>query len=380
MKPMSILLLWSLLASVLVVAEDGEAAPYAVFYLWSLQQGGFWDDGRRLNTKYRGVAALGKSDDENGLPNIPNSAYKWVFWDASSVRFKMGFPSSDFSSLAPMASAIRSAIASWDNIDASVLSITYNGMDIYLTNNPNDGINTIFWSNHSSISDANGYTLLTTPTSGVDLGEFSDVDIVLNDGRHWTTTTARCGATYEKDVQSVVTHELGHALGLGHSTGPNTMTSSTGSTGWCANNRSAYENLGQRTITANDRAGYRYIYVGSNSIRSLFGGDGQSSKIAVGDAPKESGVTQASVFPNPFNPEVTLAFELTHSASVGVRIYNELGQQVRVLAAEGIRPAGSYQFVWDGRDHAGQFQASGTYFLVLAVDGAVETHKLTLLH
>ena len=94
----------------------------------------------------------------------------------------------------------------------------------------------------------------------------------------------------------------------------------------------------------------------------------------------EAAVSALRLYPNPFNAAVTLAFDLEHSASVGVRIYNELGQQVRVLAAEGMRPAGSYQFVWDGRDHAGQFQASGTYLLVLAVDGAVETHKLTLLH
>ena len=38
------------------------------------------------------------------------------------------------------------------------------------------------------------------------------------------------------------------------------------------------------------------------------------------------------------------------------------------------------QIVWDGRDETGQFQASGTYLLVLSVDGAIETHKLTLLH
>lgn len=371
MKPM-FKLLWVLLISLLVAAEDGEADPYAIFYLWPDREGGFRDNDRYLNTTYREVAALGSSD----VPHPPNSSYDWVFWDASAVRFKMGFPSSDFSSLAPMTSAIRSAIASWDNIDSSVLSITYSGMDIYRTNNPNDGINTIFWSNHSTIRNGNGFTLITAPTSGVDIGEFSDVDIVLNDRRQWTTNKARCG-TDTVDVQSVVTHELGHALGLGHSTGQNAMTTSTG---WCANNRSAYENLGQRTVTSNDKAGYRYIYVGSNSIRSLFGGDGQSSKVVVGDRLGESDVTQASVFPNPFNPEVTIAFELEHSASVSVRIYNELGQQVRVLAAEAVRPAGSYQFVWDGRDQAGQFQASGTYLLVLAVNGASETHKLTLLH
>ena len=94
----------------------------------------------------------------------------------------------------------------------------------------------------------------------------------------------------------------------------------------------------------------------------------------------EEALPALRLYPNPFNAAVTIAFDLEHAASVGVRIYNELGQQVRVLAAEKARPAGSYQFVWDGRDQAGQFQASGTYLLVLAVDGASETHKLTLLH
>ena len=94
----------------------------------------------------------------------------------------------------------------------------------------------------------------------------------------------------------------------------------------------------------------------------------------------EEALPALRLYPNPFNAAVTVAFDLEHSASVSVRIYNELGQQVRVLAAEARRPAGSYQFVWDGRDETGQFQASGTYLLVLSVDGAIETHKLTLLH
>ncbi len=105
---------------------------------------------------------------------------------------------------------------------------------------------------------------------------------------------------------------------------------------------------------------------------------------AVEEAPEASVSEEAfpalRLYPNPFNAAVTVAFDLAHSASVSVRIYNELGQLVRVLAAEARRPAGSYQFVWDGRDETGQFQASGTYLLVLSVDGAIETHKLTLLH
>ncbi len=86
------------------------------------------------------------------------------------------------------------------------------------------------------------------------------------------------------------------------------------------------------------------------------------------------------LWPNPFNASVTVAFELDHPASVSVRVYDELGQRVRVLAAEAERPVGSYQFVWDGLDQAGRLQASGTYFLVVSVDGTPESHKLTLLH
>ena len=101
---------------------------------------------------------------------------------------------------------------------------------------------------------------------------------------------------------------------------------------------------------------------------------GQAASLA------EEALPALRLYPNPFNAAVTVAFDLEHSASVSVRIYNDLGQLVRVLATEARRPAGSYQFVWDGCDEAGQFQASGTYLLVLSVDGAIETHKLTLLH
>ncbi len=94
----------------------------------------------------------------------------------------------------------------------------------------------------------------------------------------------------------------------------------------------------------------------------------------------EGALPSVRLYPNPSNAAVTIAFELDRTASVSVRVYDELGQRVRVLAAEARRPAGSYQFVWDGLDQAGRSQASGTYFLVVSVDGTTESHKLTLLH
>ena len=297
----------------------------------------------------------------------------------------MGVPSEDFPSQFTATGAIEHAVDAWDDVESSVLSLTYDGLDVHLTNDPGDGVNVIFWASHSTIANVNGLTLITTPTSGVNLGEFSDVDIVLNEDRSWRIGAPECDG--RKDVQSVVTHELGHALGLGHATGENAMTPSQV---WCADPdmRAKYEEdpndedddgPAQRIVASGDRNGYRYIYVGSNSVRTKFGG-GPNHKLVAAGVPDESGVAQATVFPNPFNPEVTVAFELDHSASVSVRVYDELGQRVRVLAAEAERPAGSYQFVWDGLDQSGRLQASGTYFLVVSVDGKAESHKLTLLH
>ena len=320
------------------------------------------------------------------LPEDPSTWDEaWVFWDVSSVGFKMGVPSEDFPSQYTATASIENAVDAWDDVESSVLSLTYDGLDVLLANDPGDGLNVIFWARHSTIANFNGLTLITTPTSGVNLGEFSDVDIVLNEDRRWTTGAPDCDGN--KDVQSVVTHELGHALGLGHATGENAMTPSEV---WCADDdmKAKYEEPtddgddevpAQRIVADGDRNGYRYIYVGSNSVRAKFGG-GPTKKIVAAGVPDESGVAQATVFPNPFNPEVTVAFELDHPASVSVRVYDELGQRVRVLAAEADRPAGSYQFVWDGLDQAGRSQASGTYFLVVSVDGTTESHKLTLLH
>ncbi|MCY3736324.1 MAG: T9SS type A sorting domain-containing protein [Gemmatimonadaceae bacterium] len=94
----------------------------------------------------------------------------------------------------------------------------------------------------------------------------------------------------------------------------------------------------------------------------------------------EGGSPSLRLYPNPSNASVTLAYHLDQSANVSVRIYDELGQRVRVLAAEAERPAGDYQYVWDGRDREGRRQASGTYFLVLSIDGVQDSRKLTLLH
>ena len=84
-------------------------------------------------------------------------------------------------------------------------------------------------------------------------------------------------------------------------------------------------------------------------------------------------------YPNPFNAETTIPYELPRSGVVRLSLYNAAGQRTRVLV-EGERLAGTHLATWDGRDDDGLDVASGVYVCRMAVDGrAVGTRRMTLL-
>ncbi|MBM3242513.1 hypothetical protein FJZ31_40145 [Candidatus Poribacteria bacterium] len=77
-------------------------------------------------------------------------------------------------------------------------------------------------------------------------------------------------------------------------------------------------------------------------------------------------------FPNPFNPETWIPFELAKDADVTISIYNVKGQLIRVLNL-GNQKAGVYvskdkATYWDGRDNFGEKVANGVYFYTLQVE------------
>ncbi|MBN2104033.1 hypothetical protein JW835_08350 [bacterium] len=99
------------------------------------------------------------------------------------------------------------------------------------------------------------------------------------------------------------------------------------------------------------------------------------------DAPKSifavfelsSSVTEAVIpdkfdlaqnFPNPFNPETRIAFDVPEAGDVSIHVFNLAGRKIRTLVQEP-KPPGSYQTVWDGRNEAGQMVSSGTYIFIM---------------
>lgn len=91
-----------------------------------------------------------------------------------------------------------------------------------------------------------------------------------------------------------------------------------------------------------------------------------------------SGLALESVYPNPFNPQVTIAFRITEPALVRASIHDLLGRRVRTLH-QGNLDAGRHELTWDSRDDRGQALATGTYLLRIDGGGPAFTRKLLLV-
>lgn len=95
-----------------------------------------------------------------------------------------------------------------------------------------------------------------------------------------------------------------------------------------------------------------------------------------GDLPSEA--VLHSPYPNPFNSETSLVYELPQAQEVEVAVYNLLGQRVRELV-RGAMGAGAHCVVWDGLDHTGEQATTGVYFLVLTTPERVLKRRALLL-
>jgi len=102
-----------------------------------------------------------------------------------------------------------------------------------------------------------------------------------------------------------------------------------------------------------------------------------SEVTSVGETPTAQ-TSLVSVFPNPFNPQTTIAFELQKAGPVRLGIYDLRGQLVRQLLDEE-RGTGRQKVTWDGHDSHGQRVASGTYVAQLVADGVRDHMSLTLV-
>ena len=87
-------------------------------------------------------------------------------------------------------------------------------------------------------------------------------------------------------------------------------------------------------------------------------------------------------YPNPFNPETWIPYQLANPADVNISIYAVDGTLVRALDL-GHQPIGMYQernraAHWDGRNAVGEPAASGVYFYTFKAGDFTATRKLLI--
>lgn len=89
-------------------------------------------------------------------------------------------------------------------------------------------------------------------------------------------------------------------------------------------------------------------------------------------------VRMLAPYPNPFNPVVTIPFELSLSGLVQIAVYDAAGRRAAVIA-DGIYPEGFHRAVWRGAGKDGRALPSGTYFVRLRTGEETARGKVILL-
>ena len=83
-------------------------------------------------------------------------------------------------------------------------------------------------------------------------------------------------------------------------------------------------------------------------------------------------------YPNPFNPNTTIRFDLPKTSDISIIIYNVLGQKIRSLDRPQMN-AGYHSIRWDATNDFGSPVSAGVYLYQLQAKGFVKTKKMILL-
>ncbi len=83
-------------------------------------------------------------------------------------------------------------------------------------------------------------------------------------------------------------------------------------------------------------------------------------------------------YPNPFNPETTIAFSLLNHQFVKLEVFDIRGQKVTSLIQSSM-DAGIHKVVWNGTDSSGKKTATGIYYSKLCIGKQTFIRKMLLL-
>jgi hypothetical protein len=83
-------------------------------------------------------------------------------------------------------------------------------------------------------------------------------------------------------------------------------------------------------------------------------------------------------YPNPFNPQTQIRFEMPYAGKIDLSIYNLLGVKIKTLYS-GQKPSGVFTFKWDAKNDNNQLVSGGVYIYKLQSEKDVQMRKMILL-
>lgn len=139
-------------------------------------------------------------------------------WAVKEITFQVDPDGSDDIDDGSDVEAVRSAFATWAAVECAGLQITEETWEGPGINSP-DGKNMVFWVNRTDgWLEEEKDTLALTFAWTADFETIADADTALNGAYYEWSTDGQTALTDEfLDVETVVLHEVGHFLGLGHS-------------------------------------------------------------------------------------------------------------------------------------------------------------------
>jgi len=120
-----------------------------------------------------------------------------------------------------------------------------------------------------------------------------------------------------------------------------------------------------------DSSYFEVIKIEGDKAAAVFDWSSYSWTVKSPEIPLTTSLTR--VYPNPFNAETTVEFQLASESKVTLELFDILGRRVATLVDE-TKSAGRHSFIWDASG-----QTSGIYFCRLTAGNYSETMRMTFL-
>ena len=185
------------------------------------------------------------------------------------------------------------------------------------------------------------------------------------------------------DGRSLYFNETGK-MGLAINIGDNDSGTRDNMLQWSAGHADAAHSdlklLGAVTFFENHKLGFEAVSIIDPTIVNENADEWYTSPTSIENDPI---VTESYAivtnYPNPFNPETTIRYQIKNAGSLTLAIYNINGDLINKLVDNKHHQPGTYELNWNGKNISGQLVSSGIYFCRLISPTQIISNKMMLV-